>query len=230
MSFKLLLVDDEVPVLEVLKAALGPLGAEVTALADSREAAERLDREKFDGIVVDARMPDPDGFELTRRIRASKLNRAAPVVMLTGFDDVDTMRQGFRAGVTCFLGKPPSRDRIMGLFSALRGAMLNQRRRHARLPFRTAVNCSWGSERPRHFTAESLNIGEGGMLIQPRAGLEVGDDVNLEFSIPTSAKALRMRAKVLRIDDSGCVGVDFVGSSILDLEAIQAYIMGVLKG
>ena len=69
MSLKILVVDDEPEVCKLLKGLLQSLGIETLALTDSQEAARRIVSEKFDGIVLDARMPSPDGFELTRQVR-----------------------------------------------------------------------------------------------------------------------------------------------------------------
>ena len=96
-----MVVDDEPAVLDLIKSMIEPMGCEIQTMDDSRAAAERLETEKFDGVLVDVVMPHLDGFELTKRIRRSRNNRE--IVMLTGFDDVDTIRKGFGAGATCFL-------------------------------------------------------------------------------------------------------------------------------
>lgn len=63
MKLRIMAVDEELPVLNLLKGMLEPLGCEVRAVADSRVAAERLNEEKVDGLIVDVRMPHMDGFE-----------------------------------------------------------------------------------------------------------------------------------------------------------------------
>ena len=228
MSVRLLIVDDEPPILDILKAALQRLGADVVALADSQQASEYLEREKFDGLIVDVRMPPPDGFELTRRARASALNSKIPVVMLTGLDDADTMRKGFRAGATCFLGKPVTRERVRNLYNAIRGLLLTEKRHSARLPFRTKVTCRWGTYGEKQIV-QSLNVGEGGMLLQASGKLEVDQELTLEFAIPTSEKPLCMRAKVVRRESPGRIAVEFIDSTIKDREAIQQYVIGRIQ-
>jgi CheY-like chemotaxis protein len=225
MPMKLLVVDDEAPVVEVLKAFLKPSGSDVVGLTDSLKAAEWVEREKFDGIILDVRMPDLDGFELTRRARASFLNSKTPVAMLTGLDDVETMRRGFRAGVTCFLGKPITRARVASVVSAMRGAIVMERRRSVRLPYRTKVECLAGSCLEKRFIAESLDIGEGGMLIQPSGGLALGDQFNLKFQIPTSRDLLRMQARVVRLGPPDSVATEFLDSTIRDKTAIRDYMI-----
>jgi two-component system chemotaxis response regulator CheY len=141
MAMKLMIVDDDAEVLKVLKALLESLGYEVLAIADSREAAQRADRQKLDGVFVDSRMPHLDGPGLVRHIRNSSSNSSVPIVMLTGYDDVETMRAGFRAGITFFLAKPPQLSHLAGVLRPLHGAMLREKRSYVRLPLRTIVNC-----------------------------------------------------------------------------------------
>ena len=175
-------------------------------------------------------MPNLDGFELARCIRKSPINAKVPVAMLTGYDDVETMRQGFRAGVTFFLGKPFTRERATGLFSAMRGAILRDKRQHARLPYVTAVECSVGEPPERTFKAESINVGEGGMLIEPSGGAEKGQVLRLEFCMPNRNKPLRPLAKVLRQDPPDRSAVQFTAVEPDEVEAIRDYIFGRTEG
>ena len=143
---KILLVDDEPEVCRLFKAMVEPLGVEVRTISDSQEAALILENEKFDGIMLDIAMPNLDGFELTRKIRSTPLNQQAPIIVITGMDDVDTLRRAFEAGATFFIGKPFSREKIYALFRTARGAMLAERRRSASLPYRTSVTCARGGK------------------------------------------------------------------------------------
>ena len=74
MSLKIMFVDDEPEVLKLFKAMAEPLGTEVQTFANSREAALRIRKEKFDGVFLDAMMPQLDGFELAKLVRASPSN------------------------------------------------------------------------------------------------------------------------------------------------------------
>ncbi|MBZ5516594.1 MAG: response regulator [Acidobacteriia bacterium] len=223
---KLMIVDDEPEVLKVLKSLLESLGYEVLALADSREAAQRVDRQKLDGIFVDARMPHMDGPELVRHIRRSTSNSSVPIVMLTGYDDVETMRTGFRAGITFFLPKPPQLTQLAGVLKPLHGAMLREKRSYIRLPLRTIVNCR--TEKGQ-FTSASLNIGEGGMLLEQSGGLEVGQELELRFSLPQHQEMLNPRATVVRKEPPNRIAVRFTDLSREDRLAIQDYIGGIVK-
>jgi CheY-like chemotaxis protein len=226
MSLKLLIVDDDPDVLKVLKEMLKSLSYEVLGLEDSREAASRIDRQKFDAIFLDARMPHLDGFTLARHIRVSASNASAPIVMLTGYDDVDTMRAGFRAGITFFLGKPPELAKLSGLLRCLHGAMLREKRSYVRLPLRTVVTCEKDEHR---FTSTSINISEGGILLEYSGGLAVGDSAVLRFSIPQSPGMLNPRATVVRKEPPDRIALHFVDLDPEERKAIKDFIAGRVK-
>ena len=219
-------VDDEPAILDLVKALVEPLGMNVLIANDSREAAEMIETEVFDGFLLDAHMPHLDGFELAQRIRHSPVNSKVPIALLTGFDDVETMRRGFKAGVTFFLGKPFTRDRACGLFAAMRGVILREKRQHARLPYRTPVECRWGEPPERVFKAESVNVGEGGVLFEPSGGLDIGANVRLEFMMPNRKKPIRAQAKVLRNESPNRAAVQFTAIHPDDQETIRDYIFG----
>lgn len=226
MSLKILVVDDEPEVCKLLKSLLEPLGIETLALTDSREAVRRVKSEKFDGIVVDARMPNVDGFELSRHVRTHPMNREAPIVMITAWDDVATMRQAFRAGISFFLGKPFTQETLYGLFRAARGSMLREKRRHARLPYRTAVSCTF---REQQYTVTSLNICEGGMALESAAGAPVGEILELEFKLPNFPEPLKLQGKVVRKGPPDRTAVQFLDLLESNREALQDFIAGKVK-
>jgi CheY-like chemotaxis protein len=220
---KILLVDDEPDVCRLIKTMVEPLGVEVRTSSDSREAALILETEKFDGIMLDVAMPNLDGFALTRKIRATPPNQQAPIVMITGLDDVDTMRRAFEAGATFFIGKPFSREKIYAIFRTARGAMLAEQRRFARLPYRTSVVCSRGEER---FNATSVSIGEGGMGLESSGSAQVDDVLILEFNMPDLKTPIRVTGKIQAKEASGRTSIEFVESSEACRAAIREYIYG----
>jgi CheY-like chemotaxis protein len=220
-------------------------------ISDGRDAAKLVESQKFDGIIVADRIPNIDGFELIRQIKDSPLNGGAPIVMLTSDDSIETMRRGFKAGVTFFSSKPPNRDRFFRLFNAVHGAMENERRRHHRLPYRTSVKCALADQEGKgHFIAESIEISEGGMSIKPSGGLTVGQFVDLEFTFPQvnpSAPSYGSRSKKNLFSESGAtvtgpqkvrgrirnlhangesIGMDFQNLSAGQRQVIQLFIEG----
>ena len=93
MALKVLVVEDDAPTLELMDEVLTSLKVEVRAVSDSEQAAVLVNQERFDGIFLDLQMPKVDGFELTRRIRKSSWNKSAPIVVVTGNDEAQTMQK-----------------------------------------------------------------------------------------------------------------------------------------
>jgi len=220
---KLLVVDDEPEVCRMVKAMVEALGAEVHTSSDSREAAVILERDKFDGVMLDVAMPGLDGFQLARRIRSSPLNRQAPIIMMTGMDDVETMRRAFEAGVTLFIGKPISRERVYAIFRAARGAMLAERRRSARIPYRTPVACDWEEQK---FNSTSVNISDGGMALEGSGIAKVGDTLTLEFALPEAKRPIRVTGKIRGKDSGGRTAIEFTDANEASRSLIRDYIYG----
>jgi CheY-like chemotaxis protein len=220
---KILLVDDEPEVCKLIKAMVEPLGVEVRTSSDSQEAASILANEKFDGIMLDVAMPKMDGFELTRKIRSTPPNQQAPIIMITGLDDVDTIRRAFEAGATFFIGKPFSREKIYAIIRSARGAMLAERRRCARVPHRTSVTCTWGGER---FNTTSISIGEGGMALESSGTAQVDEVIELEFNLPDAKKPIKVTGKIRVKEGSGRTSIEFTDPSDVGRDAIREYIQG----
>jgi len=220
---KILLVDDEPEICRLVKTMVEPLGVEVRTSSDSREAALILERDKFDGIMLDVAMPGLDGFQLARRIRSTPPNQQAPIIMLTGMDDVETMRRAFDAGVTFFLGKPISRERIYAIFRTARGAMLAERRRSSRLPYRTAVAVIWEDQR---FNSVSINISEGGIALEGSGAAAVGDVLSMEFNMPEGKHPIKVTGKIRGKDATGRTSIEFTNSGEASRELIREYIYG----
>lgn len=251
MAVKILMADGDLAVLELAKATMSLLKwCDLVTVKDGREAENCLQHQQFDGLIMAARIPHMDGFQLIQCVKHSELNAGIPIVMLTGEEDIDAMRRGFKAGVTFFAIKPRSRESCFHLFNAVRGAMETKRRRHHRLPYRTPVTCILGDQGRNRFVAESMEISEAGMSVSPSGGLQVGQLLELEFLMPQSsrpphAEAGKSRRAVLSEDDTPLMGpqkvsarvlyktasgqslgLEFLGLTPKQREAIQQYIAG----
>ena len=101
---QILIVDDEASVRTLLTRWLQGFGYRVTTAASALDALELMTIEPRDIVLVDVVMPDHDGFWLAERIR-SHWPRTA-VVMATGYDDVQTVRQSRLVGAVDFVRKP----------------------------------------------------------------------------------------------------------------------------
>jgi two-component system alkaline phosphatase synthesis response regulator PhoP/two-component system response regulator VicR len=106
MPKKILVVDDERPIVRLVQVNLEHAGYEVVTAYDGKEALEKVEQEKPDLIILDVMMPQMDGFEVMQRLQANPKTRDIPVIMLTAkAQDADVFR-GWQSGVTLYLTKP----------------------------------------------------------------------------------------------------------------------------
>jgi len=115
---RVLAVDDESSLTELLGMALRYEGWEVTAAASGQAAVKAAREIKPDAIVLDIMLPDFDGLEVMRRIRADQPN--VPVIFLTAKDALDDRIAGLTAGGNDYMTKPFSLEELV---ARLRGML-----------------------------------------------------------------------------------------------------------
>lgn len=103
---RILVVDDDPKILFILSAALAGLGTnfEVTTAGNGRNALAKIAADHFDLIITDIQMPDINGIELTKKVRAMQPN--IPMVWITGYGSPHTHAESDRLGVYKCLDKP----------------------------------------------------------------------------------------------------------------------------
>ncbi|MGO2004194.1 response regulator transcription factor [Arthrobacter rhombi] len=114
---KLLVVDDEPNIRELLSTSLRFAGFDVTAAANGREALAAVEKELPDLAVLDVMLPDMDGFTITRKLRAA--GRHFPVLFLTARDGTEDKVQGLTVGGDDYVTKPFSLDEVVARIRAV---------------------------------------------------------------------------------------------------------------
>ena len=114
---RLLVVDDEPNIRELLSTSLRFAGFDVVAAANGREALAAVQDHVPDLAVLDVMLPDMDGFTLTRRLRAA--GRHFPVVFLTARDDTEDKVTGLTVGGDDYVTKPFSLDEVVARIRAV---------------------------------------------------------------------------------------------------------------
>lgn len=102
----ILIVDDNPDIRRLLHHAVKPEGYSVLQARSGAEALEILTTTEVSAVLLDLRMPDMDGIEVCRRIRADARTAALPVMMITGNKDLESRLAGFEAGVDDYILKP----------------------------------------------------------------------------------------------------------------------------
>mgnify|MGYP001761594767 CR=1 FL=1 len=114
---RLLVVDDEPNIRELLSTSLRYAGFEVTAAANGREALDAAEEFQPDLAVLDVMLPDMDGFTVTRRLRSA--GRHFPVVFLTARDGTEDKITGLTVGGDDYVTKPFSLDEVVARIRAV---------------------------------------------------------------------------------------------------------------
>jgi two-component system OmpR family response regulator len=108
---RLLLVDDEDNLRSMLQAALRHNGFDVVSVATGRAALDAVDEHDPDLVVLDVMLPDLDGFDVCRRLRAD--GHTTPVLFLTARDGTEDTVRGLTLGGDDYLVKPFSLDELV---------------------------------------------------------------------------------------------------------------------
>lgn len=110
---KILVVDDEVNITQILEFSIGSEGYEVITAANGEEAIDKARREQPDLIILDIMMPKIDGYEACRILKTNPLTKNIPVVLLTAKGrDIDK-RLGYEVGATDYIVKPFSPNKLI---------------------------------------------------------------------------------------------------------------------
>ena len=126
MSERILLVDDDPRLAEMVSEYLGKAGFRVTIAADGRTGLERLSRAPFEALVLDLMLPDIDGLEVCRQVRASgSVAAEIPILMLTARGDALDRVVGLELGADDYLPKPFEPRELL---ARLRAVMRRRRR------------------------------------------------------------------------------------------------------
>ena len=103
---KILFVDDEEQIRRLLSSFLTRRGYLVQTAVDGQEALKFLETEKPDLVITDVNMPNVDGVELTRRLRANPIHKSLPIIMLSAKVQTDEILAGYAEGADEYVPKP----------------------------------------------------------------------------------------------------------------------------
>ena len=107
---RILFVDDEPPIRELLSLYFRKKGYEVSTVATGQEAMEIADSEKFNAAIVDLNLAGENGLELLGFLKSNF--PAVPVIIFTGLPDNDLLQKAMAGGASAFMSKTDSLDKL----------------------------------------------------------------------------------------------------------------------
>lgn len=118
MTVKQILVVDDNPLSrKLLNEMLSAEGFSVLNAASGAEALGAVTKQRPDIVLLDIMMPEMDGFEVVRRLKANEATRSTPIIMVTALDDDGASKRLANAGVDSMLTKPIDRWKLRSLLA-----------------------------------------------------------------------------------------------------------------
>jgi CheY-like chemotaxis protein len=222
---RILVVDDDPLAGELICEILRSAGMDASFLTSSTEAAMRLKQEKYHAVFLDMRMPPPDGVELARQIRASRVNASAVIVMITGEEERTLMKRAFDAGVEFFLFKPVARNKLLKLIRVAEGSIERERRRFTRVRLRCRVSLVSGNDR---LDGTTLDLSLGGALVRSLRTFPSGTLASLSLELEAGAAPLRAAARVVRTVGADCMGVQYENLQAQESKRLQEFLLPLI--
>ena len=110
---KILIAEDERDIRELVRLTLEFSGHDVVSARDGAEAVELAQKESFDLILMDVRMPRMTGYEACRRLREIEATRQIPIVFLSAKGQEAEVEAGLEVGATKYILKPFAPDQLV---------------------------------------------------------------------------------------------------------------------
>lgn len=114
-------VDDSVSVRQMVSFTLKDAGYDVVEAVDGKDALEKLASGAVHMVITDLNMPNMDGIELIRNVRANASYKFIPIIMLTTESQAEKKQEGKAAGATGWIVKPFKPDQLLAVVKKVLG-------------------------------------------------------------------------------------------------------------
>jgi DNA-binding response OmpR family regulator len=227
MQKRALIVDTEPETCDLIEKTLSAAGIESLTLNRSSEAPEILREGKFAVAFFGLRMTSPDGPELTRQMRDSTFNRMTPVVLISDDQRPAAVSQGFESGASFFLYKPVNKERLLRLIRATQAATEHERRRTRRVPVRSRVLLSHGSQQ---IDGESIDVSMEGVLVKAPRAFPVGSSVDVAMHLSQGMKPIVGAGCVVRLSGGNQMGIHLGRLDLAESQRLQEFLLPLIPG
>ena len=118
---KILAVDDSASVRKSISFILSQEGYEVTEAVDGVDGVEKAKADKFNLVITDINMPNMDGIEMIKQLRALEGYKFTPIIALTTESQDSKMAEGKEAGATGWIVKPFTSEKLLAIVKKIIG-------------------------------------------------------------------------------------------------------------
>ncbi len=115
MAYKILVVDDEPPIVRLMEFILARQGHEMLVAVNGQEALDKVRAHQPDLVLLDIMMPRIDGYEVARTLRADPVTADLPIIMLSAKAQEEDIQKGMDVGVNEYITKPFSPDQLVSV-------------------------------------------------------------------------------------------------------------------
>jgi len=141
-SLRVLFVDDEVSLQELMTAELPRLGHEVTVCPDGRTALRVMEKATFDAAILDLKMPDMTGIQVLERLK--QVSPDTEAVMMTGYASKETAVEAMRLGAFDYIEKP---CKLVEIEAILLKIVERRKLKHKNMALQTRIQAAEGPNR-----------------------------------------------------------------------------------
>lgn len=110
---RILVADDEAPVLDLVRELLTQKGYQIIPAVDGEEALEKIRTELPDLVILDIVMPKQDGFSVCKTVRSTVETMFIPIIMLTAQDSIEEKLKGLQSGADDYITKPFNSEELI---------------------------------------------------------------------------------------------------------------------
>jgi len=226
-KIKVLLADDIELFLELEKTFFRRDEFDLITTRNGAKALDLIRSERPDLVFMDLHMPEMDGDECCRRVKADPVLKDIPVVIVTHMGEEKAQERCRDAGCDDILLKPINRHLFMG---TARRLLSLRERTDPRVEARLQVRFGSGDE---VLTDYSVNISTGGIFLETARPLPQGTPLQLEFTLPTRGGAIRCQIRVAWVNHPDFpskpglppgIGVQMLDLPLDELHAIRDFI------
>lgn len=191
---KIILLEDEQFLCDLVRGYLEKVGCEISAAPTAAEGLAKLRAEKPDLLILDRTLPDQNGFELYKTLRADFKTKSLPILLLT---------PGPHPGGEEKLREDPHADELLKPIKPR--LLLQKTAKLLRIPVRYQINLpvtvsAAAGERGLPFRGDLLDLSETGARVQTSLKLAFNAGVRLQLQIPGQGPPLDLEGKILRVE------------------------------